>query len=323
MVNTFHLLRRPGTRADTSRAGASTASWTGTAPRDQRLRRLPGLLPDPSEPRQRRHPSQRGHLPRDEHRRALESQPGAARCRLQFQLGSDVVICLDDCTDREAPARSRRARSSAPCAGPAAAARSSIARVAQRGRAGRRCSSPSSRAAASSAAPGCAAALADRLRRLRLRRLAPRWRRPAARRPAALAGRVAAAGGAAHALGIGRPDHVVTPPRSATRSSTARCRPATRATAGSTVPRGVLAPAGAPLSPGRAFYRALRLLDQRTARPRPHRAELRLPALRALLARLPAPPVQVGDALGRAPGHAAQPALLHVRPLPRSCAPHP
>ena len=180
-------------------------------PDPQRLRRLPDLEPHPPGPEPRRHPRQRGDLPRAVDRREVEPHAGAGgRPPAPARVGHrGLPGRLHRC--RRPRGRAGAQRSSGRCAGRAAAGTSSTAWSPSAATPIRRASSPSSRAVASS---GCDASARRR------------WSRSASTATASAAGRstptaacwpTRCAGSPSrfrlsapkHALGVGRPDHVV------------------------------------------------------------------------------------------------------------------
>ena len=101
MVNAFHLLRRPGARAMQAAGGIHRfMGWRGPVLSDSGGFQVWSMI--------RQDPA-RGVI-RD--REVIFREPSTGQkwiltpervVQLQFQLGSDVVVCLDDCTDAEAP----------------------------------------------------------------------------------------------------------------------------------------------------------------------------------------------------------------------------
>jgi queuine tRNA-ribosyltransferase len=101
MVNAFHLLRRPGARVVQAGGGIHRfMGWKGPVLSDSGGFQVWSLI--------RQDPA-RGVI-RD--REVIFREPSTNQkwtltpervVQLQFQLGSDVVVCLDDCTDAEAP----------------------------------------------------------------------------------------------------------------------------------------------------------------------------------------------------------------------------
>jgi queuine tRNA-ribosyltransferase len=108
VVNAFHLLRRPGARVVQGAGGIHRfMDWSGPVISDSGGFQVWSLI--------RQDPA-RGVI-RD--REVIFREPSTGEkwnltpervIQLQFQLGSDVVVCLDDCTDAEAPL-SEQARS--------------------------------------------------------------------------------------------------------------------------------------------------------------------------------------------------------------------
>ena len=263
VVNAFHLLRRPGARV-VQAAGGIHRFMDWDRPDPQRFRRLPGLEPHPPGPQPRRDPRQRGDLPRAGDRREVEPHAGAGR-RAPVQLGSDIVVCLDDCTDADAArvragasvertvrwarrcreefdrrSRSARGRRTADLRrGPGRRHRGAATGV-RRGAGTRSASMATASAAGRSTpmAPCSPSRCAGSPSRCRRAPRSTRW---------ASAGRITSSA----------------PSRSATRSSTARCRRATHDTAGCT-PSATAGPA-AGRQPATHFYRAVRIHDRRTA----------------------------------------------------------
>jgi len=100
MVNAFHLLRRPGARAVQSGGGIHRfMGWSGPVLSDSGGFQVWSLI--------RQDPA-RGVI-RDHEVIFREPTTGQKWTltperviQMQFQLGSDVVVCLDDCTDAEA-----------------------------------------------------------------------------------------------------------------------------------------------------------------------------------------------------------------------------
>ena len=246
----------------------------------------------------------------------------------QFQLGSDVVMCLDDCTSVEDSRRSRPSPSSAPSAGPACRQEFDKLLARALGRPGtpvpgHPCSLPVVQGGASErlrrgvrCPPG-----GDRLRRLRLRRLAPGPRGQPDHRPAGAGGQVGArrpAPARPRGSGARTTSSAPTPP-SATPSSIAACRTrdARHRRLYAFLPDCDPAPGPAFRSrQGEPFYDVVYAYDQDNANdfgPIDPTCDCLL--AQAVLARLPAPPVPRRGRHRRASGHAAQPALL--RPLAR------
>lgn len=101
MVNAFHLLRRPGARAVQAGGGVHRfMGWSGPVMSDSGGFQVWSLI--------RQDPS-RGVI-RDHE--VIFREPSTGQrwtltpervIQIQFQLGSDVVVCLDDCTDAESP----------------------------------------------------------------------------------------------------------------------------------------------------------------------------------------------------------------------------
>lgn len=108
VVNAFHLLRRPGARVVQGAGGIHRfMDWSGPVISDSGGFQVWSLI--------RQDPA-RGVI-RD--REVIFREPSTGQkwnltpervVQLQLQLGSDVVVCLDDCTDAEAP-RPEQARS--------------------------------------------------------------------------------------------------------------------------------------------------------------------------------------------------------------------
>ena len=193
-MNAFHLLRRPGARVVQAAGGIHRfMDWDRPIVSDSGGFQIWSLI---------RQDPDRGVIRDNE---VIFREPSTGEkwnltperiVNLQLQLGSDVVVCLDDCTDAESP-ESEQERSVERTVRWARRCREELDKqVAQRGgraaadlrrRPGRR-----DRVAATAVRdrPG-----RDRLRWLRLRRLAARRRRHAARRADALGRRVAAARG--------------------------------------------------------------------------------------------------------------------------------
>ena len=308
-MNAFHLLRRPGARVVQAAGGIHRfMDWDRPILSDSGGFQVWSLI---------RQDPNRGVIRDNE---VIFREPTTGEkwnltpervINLQFQLGSDIVVCLDDCTDAEAP-EAEQERSVERTVRWARRCREEFDRqVAQRGGAAPRMFAVVQGGGVEVLRRQCAiGAGRDRLRRLRLRRLAAGCRRRPARRADALGGRVAAADAPKHALGIGRPDHVVNafalgysifdcalPTRDARhgrlyafRAGWRRRRPA----------------------PGDDFYRAVRIHEPPSRRPWADRGRLRLPGLRAALGRLPASPVQGRRRIGRAAGDPSQPALLRL-----------
>lgn len=101
VVNAFHLLRRPGARVVQAAGGIHRfMDWTGPILSDSGGFQVWSLI--------RQDPS-RGVI-RDNEVIFREPETGERWnltperiINLQFQLGSDIVVCLDDCTDADAP----------------------------------------------------------------------------------------------------------------------------------------------------------------------------------------------------------------------------
>ena len=101
VVNAFHLLRRPGARVVQAAGGIHRfMDWSGPIVSDSGGFQVWSLI--------RQDPS-RGVI-RDNEVIFREPETGERWnltperiVNLQFQLGSDVVVCLDDCTDADAP----------------------------------------------------------------------------------------------------------------------------------------------------------------------------------------------------------------------------
>jgi queuine tRNA-ribosyltransferase len=101
VVNAFHLLRRPGGRVVQASGGIHRfMDWSGPVLSDSGGFQVWSLI---------RQDPQRGVI-RD--REVIFREPATGEkwnltpervIQLQFQLGSDVFVCLDDCTDSEAP----------------------------------------------------------------------------------------------------------------------------------------------------------------------------------------------------------------------------
>lgn len=108
VVNAFHLLRRPGARVIQGAGGIHRfMDWSGPVMSDSGGFQVWSLI--------RQDPA-RGVI-RD--REVIFREPSTGErwtltpervIQLQFQLGSDVVVCLDDCTDANAP-QTEQARS--------------------------------------------------------------------------------------------------------------------------------------------------------------------------------------------------------------------
>ena len=290
-------------------------------PDPERLGRLPDLEPHPPGPQPRRHPRQRGHLPRAVDRREVEPH---ARSGWSASSSSSVATSSSAWTTapmRTRPRPSRNAPSSGRCAGRAAAGTSSTA--------SRRRTRDADRAAHLRGRPG-------------------RWHRAAATGVRRGAGTRSASTATASADGRSTPTAPCSPIRCA--GSPSRFRRGTEARArASAAPDHVVTAFALGYSifdcalptrdarhgrlyafrpgwadrrpqPGDHFYRAVRIHDPRLPRrPRADRGRLRLPALRAPLRGLPAPPLQGRRPVGRAPRHAPQPALLRP-PVRPACA---
>ncbi len=101
VVNAFHLLRRPGARVIQSAGGVHRfMDWTGPILSDSGGFQVWSLI--------RQDPA-RGVIRDNE---VIFREPSTGEkwtltpervVRLQLQLGSDIVVCLDDCTDADAP----------------------------------------------------------------------------------------------------------------------------------------------------------------------------------------------------------------------------
>src|ERR687895_104611 len=101
VVNAFHLLRRPGARVVQAAGGIHRfMDWQGPILSDSGGFQVWSLI--------RQDPS-RGVIRDNE---VIFREPATGEkwnltpervIQLQLQLGSDVVVCLDDCTDAEAP----------------------------------------------------------------------------------------------------------------------------------------------------------------------------------------------------------------------------
>jgi queuine tRNA-ribosyltransferase len=101
MVNAFHLLRRPGARAVQAGGGIHRfMGWSGPVLSDSGGFQVWSLI--------RQDPA-RGVIRDNE---VIFREPSTGQkwnlspervIQMQFRLGSDVVVCLDDCTDAEAP----------------------------------------------------------------------------------------------------------------------------------------------------------------------------------------------------------------------------
>lgn len=102
VVNAFHLLRRPGARVVQAAGGLHRfMDWNGPILSDSGGFQVWSLI---------RQDPKRGVI-RDNEVIFREPETGEKWnltperiINLQFQLGSDVVVCLDDCTDADAPA---------------------------------------------------------------------------------------------------------------------------------------------------------------------------------------------------------------------------
>jgi queuine tRNA-ribosyltransferase len=102
VVNAFHLLRRPGARVIQGAGGIHRfMDWDGPVLSDSGGFQVWSLI--------RQDPA-RGVIRDNE---VIFREPATGErwnltperiVQLQFQLGSDVIVCLDDCTDAEAPA---------------------------------------------------------------------------------------------------------------------------------------------------------------------------------------------------------------------------
>jgi queuine tRNA-ribosyltransferase len=101
VVNAFHLLRRPGARVVQAGGGIHRfMDWTGPILSDSGGFQVWSLI---------RQDPNRGVI-RDNEVIFREPETGERWnltperiINLQFQLGSDIVVCLDDCTDADAP----------------------------------------------------------------------------------------------------------------------------------------------------------------------------------------------------------------------------
>jgi queuine tRNA-ribosyltransferase len=101
VVNAFHLLRRPGARVVQAAGGIHRfMDWTGPIFSDSGGFQVWSLI---------RQDPNRGVI-RDNEVIFREPETGEKWnltperiINLQFQLGSDIVVCLDDCTDADAP----------------------------------------------------------------------------------------------------------------------------------------------------------------------------------------------------------------------------
>src|SRR3990170_579918 len=101
VVNAFHLLRRPGARVVQAAGGIHRfMDWQGPILSDSGGFQIWSLI---------RQDSNRGVI-RDNEVIFREPETGEKWTltpervvNLQFQLGSDIVVCLDDCTDADAP----------------------------------------------------------------------------------------------------------------------------------------------------------------------------------------------------------------------------
>lgn len=101
VVNAFHLLRRPGARVVQAAGGVHRfMDWTGPILSDSGGFQVWSLI---------RQDPRRGVI-RD--KEVIFREPATGEkwnltpervVRLQLQLGSDIVVCLDDCTDANAP----------------------------------------------------------------------------------------------------------------------------------------------------------------------------------------------------------------------------
>ena len=102
VVNAFHLLRRPGARVIQAAGGVHRfMDWDGPVLSDSGGFQVWSLI--------RQDPA-RGVIRDNE---VIFREPSTGErwtltperiVQLQFQLGSDVIVCLDDCTDADAPA---------------------------------------------------------------------------------------------------------------------------------------------------------------------------------------------------------------------------
>ena len=316
VVNAFHLLRRPGARVVQAAGGIHRfMDWSGPILSDSGGFQVWSLI--------RQDPS-RGVIRDNE---VIFREPSTGEkwnltpervIGLQFQLGSDIMVCLDDCTDAEAPEaeqersvertvrwarRSREAfdREVARRSGPAP----KLFAVVQGGSVEvlrRQCASELAAIGFDGFGFGGWPLAADG------GLLAEPMRWVAESLPPA---------SPKHALGIGRADHVVSafalgyslfdcalPTRDARHGRLYAFRDglvvASTGAGRRLLPRGP--------HPRSAVSRG----------PWADRGWLRLHRLHATLRRLPAPPVQGGRRLGGAPGHAPQPPLLHP-PVRCSC----
>ena len=101
VVNAFHLLRRPGARVVQAAGGIHRfMDWSGAILSDSGGFQVWSLI---------RQDPNRGTIRDNE---VIFREPSTGEkwnltpervINLQFQLGSDVVVCLDDCTDADAP----------------------------------------------------------------------------------------------------------------------------------------------------------------------------------------------------------------------------
>lgn len=101
VVNAFHLLRRPGARVVQAAGGLHRfMDWSGPILSDSGGFQVWSLI---------RQDPNRGVIRDNE---VIFREPSTGEkwnltpervVRLQFQLGSDIVVCLDDCTDADAP----------------------------------------------------------------------------------------------------------------------------------------------------------------------------------------------------------------------------
>ena len=102
VANAFHLLRRPGARVVQAAGGLHRfMDWQGPILTDSGGFQVWSLI---------RQDPNRGTIRDNE---VIFREPATGEkwnltperiIRLQFQLGSDIVVCLDDCTDADAPA---------------------------------------------------------------------------------------------------------------------------------------------------------------------------------------------------------------------------
>ena len=283
--NTYHLHFRPGRRAHRRARRAARLHGLGRAD-PHRLGRLPGLLAA-------RHAARAWTTTASPSARSTTAPRSGSRpesvAAIQANLGSDVAMCLDVCAPAGVPdARARRGRRASRRPGP----RGSATRRARAGPA--RLRDRPGRLAPRAAPPLDRGDRRARLRRLRARRaLRRRGPRDDARRRRPGPRRCSRPSRPRYFMGIGDPEGILERDRPRDRHVRLRAADPHR-------PHRLGAHLGGPPEPEERPLRA---------RPAAARRGLRLPRLRALLARLHPPPREPAGAARPPAAEPAQPAL--------------